>query len=178
MRGLPQPPFAATARVSRVRAAVGDHVALTGQAHEAISLIFMLIALSSTSSAEHRPRGRPGRSAVHRRAQLPFSIHKATTQPRLCAGENSHAHCTQDGSRCKGFDGLGLGVIGGGLHRWEEQHLLDVVRVGHEHDQSVNTQAPTAGGRQAVFERRQETLVLEHGLVVASRLVLRTGAES
>jgi hypothetical protein len=68
--------------------------------------------------------------------------------------------------------GLGLGVVGSGLHSGEEEHLLDVVRIGHEHHQSVDAQTPSAGGRQAVLECREEALVLEHGLVIARRLVL------
>ena len=77
-----------------------------------------------------------------------------------CAG---CSHAPRPGSTIAKVNSLLIGW----LHRREEKHLLDVVRVRHEHDEAVNPQAPAAGRGQAVLERSQKVLVDEHGLVVA-----------
>lgn len=44
-----------------------------------------------------------------------------------------------------------------GLHGREEEDLLDVGRVGQEHDQSVDTQPEPSGRGQTVFEAAKHT---------------------
>ena len=56
-------------------------------------------------------------------------------------------------------------------HSREEQHLLDVGTISEEHDQSVNTETPSAGRGQTILERIDECLVDTLGLVVARILL-------
>ena len=37
------------------------------------------------------------------------------------------------------------------LHGGEEKNLLDVIRVGQEHSQTIDTHAPSSGGWQTVL---------------------------
>lgn len=37
------------------------------------------------------------------------------------------------------------------LHRWEQQHLLDIVMIREQHRHSVNAHSPSASGRKPVF---------------------------
>lgn len=39
-----------------------------------------------------------------------------------------------------------------GLHGWEEQNFLDAIGVSHKHSQSVNTDTPTGGWWETIFE--------------------------
>ncbi len=64
-------------------------------------------------------------------------------------------------------------VVDFGLHGGEKQNLLNGVGVGQEHGNTVNTAAPTTGGRQTVLKSLTEGLVNELGLVVT--LVLLAG---
>lgn len=66
---------------------------------------------------------------------------------------------------------LGL-VLVDGLHRREEQHLLDVVAVGQEHGETIDTESPSSSGRKTVLESDAEVLVKTLGLLVSLGLVL------
>ena len=50
-------------------------------------------------------------------------------------------------------------------------YLLDVVRVGEEHGQAVDAEAPPRGGRQAVLQGAAKVLVVRLRLVVAVALI-------
>jgi hypothetical protein len=69
--------------------------------------------------------------------------------------------------------GHGLLVLNNILHEGEGKHLLDAVVVRQEHDKTVDTQAPTTGGWQAVFKGLAESLVNELGLVVTGCFLVR-----
>jgi hypothetical protein len=58
------------------------------------------------------------------------------------------------------------------LHCWEEQHLLDVVRVGHEHGQAIDTAAPATGWRQTVLQCGNEVLIESLSFIITSCLIL------
>ena len=59
------------------------------------------------------------------------------------------------------------------LHSGEEKHLFDVIRVGQEHSQTIDTHAPSSGGRQTVLESLDEGLIHALCLIVAVILGLR-----
>jgi len=67
--------------------------------------------------------------------------------------------------------GLGGALRVERLHGGEEEDLLDVVLVGEEHDEAIDTETPATSGRQAVLHGRAETLVNGLSLVVTGSAV-------
>lgn len=64
------------------------------------------------------------------------------------------------------------------FHGREQKDLLDVVGVGKEHGQTVNTHTPTTGWWQTVFKSLAEVFVNDLSLFVTSILILGLLCES
>lgn len=79
-------------------------------------------------------------------------------------------------SACGGSLGR-FGVVVG-LHRWEQKHLLDVIRVRQQHRQPVDTYAPSSSGREAIFESVNEAFVNPLSFLVTSVLGIRLRLEA
>ena len=62
--------------------------------------------------------------------------------------------------RCKGFSIEGL-------HRGEQNDLTDGIRIGQEHDATVDADAQTARGRHTVLQGGEEVLVHHAGFVIS-----------
>lgn len=56
------------------------------------------------------------------------------------------------------------------FHGREQEDFLDVIAIGQEHGEAVDSAAPAASGRQAVFEGGTEDFVNHLGFVVSGGL--------
>ena len=67
---------------------------------------------------------------------------------------------------------FGLWLVVVWLHRGKENDFLDVVGIGEEHAEPVDSHAPPSRRRETILERSAVPLIEEHGLVVAGSLIL------
>ena len=62
------------------------------------------------------------------------------------------------------------------LHGREQQYLLNVALIGHEHGKTINAKPKAARGWETVFQRCHKGIVHDHGFIVsllASRSLLK-----
>lgn len=70
---------------------------------------------------------------------------------------------------------LGSSLLVQGLHGREEDDFLDVVLIGKQHDEAIDTESPSTSGRETVLHRSAEVLINGLSFVITSSRISNLG---